>query len=93
VNHGPVGGSLNSAHHRAYGYGNVGTVIGFGGSGYGYGNGGYGYVGYGSGYSYANVACYITDPTTGFVYYCPYGLGGWQGWGSGWLPAGAYRVR
>ncbi len=87
------------SHGRTHGRGFLGLGIGIGGVGYGnggYSNGGYSY-GNGS-YSYGNggyvaVACYITDPNTGFVYYCPYGLNGWQGWGSGWLPAGAYRVR
>ena len=78
-----------------YGYGNRGYGYGYGNGGYGYGgygNGGYGYGNRGYGYGNASVACYLTDPATGFVYYCPYGLANWAGWASGLLPYGAYRV-
>jgi hypothetical protein len=85
-----------------YGYGGrgFGYGVGFAGlGGYGYPGGyGYGYRGvYGCGgvnrgYGYASTGTYLTDPVTGFVYYCPYGLAGWAGWGSGLLPYGAYRI-
>jgi hypothetical protein len=101
-----VGGSVvNNDNNRGYGYGygynrgyggvGIGLGLGYGYGGYGYGNG-YGYnrgYGYGYGNSYASVGVTIVDPLTGFVYYCPYGLSGWQGWGSGFLPYGAYRIR
>ena len=91
-----VGGFVPNSHGRGYGYG-AGVGVGIGGWGHGSGYRGYGYGGYGTGYrsggyGYASAACYLTDPVTGLVYYCPYGLGGWAGWGSGLLPYGAYRI-
>jgi hypothetical protein len=80
--------ALPATSAQAHGHGeHVGFDYNYGFNGYGYG---YGYSGYG--YGPATFGCYITHPVTGFVFWCPYGLRGWAGWGSGWLPYGAYRV-